>query len=652
MLQTRPGWRLSLAAGLTYCLTASASLGQDWSSWGNGLRFERFAPQTQINRESVRLLAPVWKYTLAQKGNWEITPIVVKGTLYFQDMEGNAVALDPETGKEIWRFSSHQRGRMRAVSYWPGDKRLGPRIVMAVSDRIYALDAQTGKPSLGFGGRDGFIDVRAGFAQPQQRYAITSPPTIYKNLLITGPATQEFGSYGPPGDPRAYDVITGKLVWRFHAIPQPGEKNFGTWGEGWKGRSGPSAWGMISVDEKTGLAFLPIGNPADSYVGVDRPGDNLYANSVVAVEAATGRYRWHFQLVHHDLFDYDTAAAPALVDLTMKGRKVPALVEVSKQGLMFILDRRTGKPVFGVSERPVPQSTVPGEKTSPTQPFPIKPPPLSRMGMTREDITTLTPDSSRFCREQWDRLGLQDTAPFAPPRLNAPNIFLPGNVGGLGGVWGGVSIDPRTNTIFVNSNNLPAYSYIVPASPNDPMSAGGYRVDKAYTKLMDQYGMPCLQPPWAELIAVNGNTGKIVWRTPLGDAENYGELGQNKGALNLGGSLATAGGLLFIGGTGLGFGGAVNDSPMFRAYDSSNGKLVWSVRLSSPAESSPMSFVGKSGRQYIVVAESGSPRTSSETALIAFALPKAGEVPVDLSPAPYPIPFTVKTVTRPQLGGE
>src|SRR4029079_14915108 len=299
----------------------------------------RFAPADQINTGNVAQLKPVWKYTIAQKGYWEITPIVVNGTMYVEDMEGNAIALDPESGRALWRFASGQRGRMRALSYWPGDGTHGPRLIMGANDRIYALDPVTHPPAARFGGAKGYIDIREGFAAPQVRYAVTSPPAIYQNLIITGPATQEFGAHGPPGDPRSYDVITGQLVWRFHIVPRPGERNAGTWGEdGWKDRSGPSAWGGMSLHEKTGTVFIPTGNPADSFVGIDRPGDNLYANSVLALDAATGAYRWHFQLVHHDLSDFDVAAAPSLLDLTVEGRKVKALVAVGKHGLMFILD--------------------------------------------------------------------------------------------------------------------------------------------------------------------------------------------------------------------------------------------------------------------------------------------------------------------------
>lgn len=625
-----------LAAILLAAPVAMADGIHDWPSWGNGLSSDHFAPADQITPANVAGLKPVWKFVIAQKGAWEVTPLVVDGVMYVQDMQGTAYALDPETGREIWRHATGLRGKMRALAFWRGDAGHGPRVIMAVRDRIYALDAASGRPSAGFGGEKGYIDIRDGFAGPRDRYGLSSPPTVYRNLLITGPSTQEFGAHGPPGDPRAYDAVTGRLVWRFHTVPRPGERNFGTWGDGWKNRSGPSAWGMVSVDEKTGLVFVPTGNPADSFIGVDRPGDNLYANSIIALDAMTGAYRWHFQTVHHDLFDYDNATAPALVDLVVKGRKVPALVAVTKQGLIFILDRRTGQPVFGVEERPVPASTLPGEKASPTQPFPIKPPPLVKMGMTRADITTITSEAHDFCAAEWDRLGLRDTAPFTPPRLGGPNLFVPGNTGGLGGAWGGASVNPKTGTIFVNTNNLPAYSYIVKADANDPLAAGPYKVDKAYTKLLDPRGLPCLQPPYAEMVAIDGNSGDILWRRPLGSAEVYGDIGKDTGSPNLGGSLATGGGLVFIGATGLGYLGAAVDQPVLRAYDASDGRQVWSARLSSPAEANPMSFVGRSGRQYVVVASSGAPRAQAETALIAFALPRPGEQIVDLKPAPLP----------------
>lgn len=610
---------------------------REWRNWANGPGAPNFSAADQINGSNVGQLRPVWEYRLPQRGGWELTPIVVGGVLYGLDMQGNAFALDPETGKEIWKFATGIKGNNRSVSYWAGDANNRPRIVVAVIDRIYALDAETGKPAAGFGGAAGFIDIRDGFTPKGPSYRITSPVTIYKNLLIHGVSTQEFGSKGPPGDPRAYDAVTGKLVWRFDIVPKAGQKNFGTWGPGGeKDRSGPSTWGIFTVDAETGTLFIPVGQPADNYVGIDRPGDNLYSDSVLALDAATGRYKWHFQTVHHDLWDFDLSAPPSLIDLNVKGRKVPALVQATKMGLMFILDRRTGKPVFGVEERPVPQSMIPGEVTSPTQPFPIKPAPLARLGITVNDLSTITPETHAYCTAQWHRLGLQGGPMYTPPSLAGPLVYSPANAGGAGGVWGGVSINPNTNTIFVNVGHLVSYVR-VEADDGGPSKArgastGGYRTEDAFTKFVDQNGMPCIQPPWGEMVAINGNTGDILWKTPLGKSEPYGELGEHTGMLNYGGSLATAGGLVFIGGITMACSQCKYDEPVIRAFDQKTGREVWSARLSAGTKSNLMTYVGKSGRQYLIVTTGGRPDT--DIAMVAFAIPRPGEKPIDVRPAP------------------
>ena len=263
---------LALLAGLM----TTARADTEWQGWGNSLRFDRYSPATQINTATVKDLKPIWQMVLPQRGAWEVTPIVVGGVMYLLDLQGTAYALDPETGHEIWRFASGVKAKNRGVSYWAGDAAHKPRIYLPVSDRIYALDAATGAQIAGFGGAQGYIDIREGFADRRAPYRLSSPPTIYKGLLITGPATAEFGSKGPPGDPRAYDVISGKLKWRFHIVPRPGEPNAGSWGkDGWKDRQGPGTWGLFSLDEKTGLVFIPVAQPGDNYTGIDRPGDNL-----------------------------------------------------------------------------------------------------------------------------------------------------------------------------------------------------------------------------------------------------------------------------------------------------------------------------------------------------------------------------------------
>jgi glucose dehydrogenase len=611
-----------------------------WTSWGNGGRVNNYSPADQINAANINQVIPVWERRLTgQRGGWENTPLVVGGLLYGLDLQGRVFALDPETGKEAWAFATGLRGTNRSVSYWPGDAGHKPRILVAITDRIYALDPETGAPVAGFGGPQGYLSIREGFAPAGVAYGMTSPPTIYKNLMITGAATQEFGSKGPPADPRAYDVVTGKLVWRFNIVPQPGQPNFGGFGEaGWRGRSGPSTWGVFSVDEETGSVFIPVGQPADNYVGIDRPGDNLYSDSVLALDAATGKYRWHYQVVHHDLWDFDLAAPPVLVDLNVKGKRVPALVEATKQGMIFILDRRTGKPVFGVEERPVPASTIPGEQVSPTQPFPIKPPPLVRHSFDRSDITTITPEANRYCTDTWNRMGFKPASIYTPPAAGVPLVYTPANAGGAGGVWGGVSVDPRSNTLFVNVSQVASYVLV---TPDDGKKQGGgpptagYRTEDAFTKFMDPNGFPCIQPPWGEMIAINGNTGDILWRSPLGKAEVYGDLGAHTGMLSYGGTLATGGGLVFVGGTNMACSQCKYDDPVVRAYDARTGMQVWSGRLPASSKSNLMTFVGKSGRQYIVATSSGRPGV--DPTMVAFALPRPGEKPVDIRPAtPWP----------------
>jgi quinoprotein glucose dehydrogenase len=480
-----------------------------------------------------------------------------------------------------------------------------------------ALDARTGKPAASFGD-NGVVDLRNGVADQFPKtapYAVTSPPAIYKDLVIVGPSTQENGSQGPSGDPRAFDVRTGKLVWRFHTVPRPGEPGADTWPpDAWKDRAGPSLWGPITLDTARGVVFLPVGNPADSLYGGDRIGANLYANSVVALNAATGRLLWHYQIVHHDIFDYDVDAPPALVEVRRNGKTIPAVAEITKMALLFILDAATGKPVFGAEERPVPPSNVPGEAAWPTQPFPVKPPPLARNSIGREEITKRTPEAERYCLDQLEHL--VNRGPYTPFGLENALRF-PGTMGG--GNWGGVSFDPKLGYIFVNTSNLGGTGKMGPAPEG---AALPFRPISGYNRWVDQQAYPCQQPPWGELSAVDTATGDIAWRVPLGSYDELEKQGRrNWGTPNLGGSIATAGGLVFI--------GATLDA-RFRAFDSRNGAELWSTKLDAAALSVPITYQGADGRQYVVIAAGGPGRfrsidpTKSDGAdsLIAFALPK------------------------------
>ncbi len=590
---------------------------QDWPAYGRDPGGTRYSPLDQINTGNVNLLQRAWVYHTGEHGRaFEITPIVVDGTLYFATQNQKIVALEADTGREIWKFDPHSNAReIRGVAYWPGQESTAPRILFGTGDgRLMALEARTGRPAAGFGD-NGVVNLKAGITDkfPQAAYAVTSPPTIYRRVVIVGPSTQEGPSLGPSGDPRAYDVRTGKLLWRFHTVPQPGEPGNQTWGAGgWKDRSGPSQWGPATIDTERGMVFLPIGNPADSFYGADRKGTNLYANCVVALDALSGKLLWYYQLVHHDIWDYDVAAPPALVEVKRGGRTIPAVAETTKMGLLFILDRLTGQPVFGAVERPVPRSDTPGEESWPTQPFPLKPPPLSRMSLTKDEITTRTPEAHRFCEEWFSRL--RQEGPYTPFGTT-PSLLFPGTMGG--GNWGGVSFDPKLGYTFVNTSSLGGTGRMVPANPGAPMA---WRNDGGYQRFIDPDGYPCQQPPWGELTAVNAS-GDIAWRVPLGSYDELEAQGfRHAGTPNMGGSIATAGGLVFI--------GATTDSK-FRAFDSRTGRELWMAQLDATADTIPVTYQGRDGRQYVVIAAGGTNRfrmlagTADEIAdaLIAFALP-------------------------------
>ena len=576
-----------------------------------------YSPLAEITPQNISRLSRAWTYHTHEKGRqFETTPLLAGGLLFFTSQSSRVIALEPETGREIWAFDPHLSHPVenRGISYWAGDREHAPRLFLSTGDgTLLAINTKTGELEKDFGD-NGVIHLRAGIADefPKAQYKFSSPPAIYKNLVIVAPSTQENGSRGPSGDPRAFDARTGKPVWRFHTVPQPNEPNNQTWGPGgWKDRAGPSLWGEITVDPVNDLVFLPVGNPTDSFYGADRKGEDLYANSVVALDASTGKLRWYYQLVHHDIFDYDVTGPPALIEVKKSGRRILGIAEITKMGLLFILDRRTGQPIFGVEERPVPASDVPGEQAWPTQPFPIKPPPLARTSMQRDEITKRTPAAERYCLEQYDRY--QHGELYTPFGLK-PTLVFPGAMGG--GNWGGVSFDPKLAYIFVNTSNMGGIGHMIPAPAG---SLAPYRNESAYARFLDQDQYPCQQPPWGELSAVNANTGDIAWRVSLGSFEELSsEPYRHGGSPNVGGSLATAGGVLFI--------GATNDS-YFRAFESRTGKELWSTKLEAVANASPMTFQGRNGHQYVVIAAGGPAHLrnvgnslNSADSLVAFSL--------------------------------
>ena len=392
----------------------------DWPVYGHDQSGQRYSPLAKINVRNVSKLHMAWQYGIDPGGidldaatraltSTEAVPIVVGGILYAPTVHHSIVALEPETGKEIWKFDLAKAGApLRGVTYWQGDGQAPPQILAGTSDgRLIAINAKTGKLVPGFG-NEGTVDLRAGVTDkfPAAPYHMSSPGVIYRNLIVTGAQGKEDDPDGPAMDVRAWDLHTGKLVWTFHTIPHPGEPGYETWPkDNWVTAGSPANWGAATLDAQRGLIFLPIGQPAAQYYGGARHGQNLYSSSIVALEAATGKLRWSFQLTHHDLWDYDAEAAPSLMDVVRDGKKIPVVVAVSKPGLMFFLDRETGKSIYPVEERPVPQTDVPGEETWPTQPFPLKPAPLARQGIKPDEIFTGEPEHEKFCRDLAAKIG-------------------------------------------------------------------------------------------------------------------------------------------------------------------------------------------------------------------------------------------------------
>jgi glucose dehydrogenase len=625
--------RVGLFASL-FAISLSAYGQQDWPMFGHDDGSTRFSPLDQINTQNVQQLQPAWTYRLnreraasstagavghggGRRGS-EAVPIVANGLMYMATPYRTVVALNPETGAEAWSYKlDAERASTRGVSYWPGDKNSSPTIFFATSSGLLiALDAATGKPQRGFAA-NGILNLKTPDVmngKPDARYDLTSPPAVYKNLLITGAQVQETPELGASGDTRAWNARTGKMVWRFHQVPHPGETGNDTWPpNAWKDRSGANVWGLMTIDRKLGLLFLPIGGASFDFYGGDRKGNNLFGNSLVALHVSTGKLAWYFQTVHHDIQDYDLQSAPVLVDAKQGGRTVPAVAVIGKAGLLYILDRKSGKPVFGVEERPIPQSPVPGEHSSPTQPFPVKPQPLGRMSFSPDDLATLTPELTAACKAILATDGgMTYGGPFTPLG-NKLTIIFPGTIGVTN--WQGMSYNPKLGYLFVNTMDLGDVGQIEPAAGEDPpyqrTSPWG-----AYARFWyNEKFYPCQAPPWGQLWAINANTGDVAWKIPFGTVPELEEKGiHGTGAPNYGGSIASAGGLVFI--------AAANDQ-IFRAYDAASGKEVWHFKLPTGSYTVPVTYLGKNGKQYVTLVATGASyydRTAGDS-VIAFALP-------------------------------
>jgi quinoprotein glucose dehydrogenase len=644
------------SAGALVSLAACAGVAQepedsDWPAYGRTSLGDRHSPLTEITPENVARLEVAWRYSTGEaeieteeNTIFEATPIVVDGLLHAITPLGKVFALDPTTGADVWAHDfAVDRGAgfgdfaSRGVSFWrddaaTADASCAARIFAGVIDgRLAALDARTGELCADFGA-NGVVDLKAdlrngpGAERNPFEHELTSPPAVIGGLVVVGSAVADNGRIdAASGEVRAYDARTGVLVWSWDPIPQdPSDPAYASWGGAQElGVGGANAWSVIAADPDRGLVFVPTSSPSVDYWGGHRPGDDRYANSIVALRAATGEVVWHFQTVHHDLWDYDNAAPPALVTIEREGRARDVVLQATKTGQLFVLDRDTGEPVFPVEERPVPPSDVPGEAASPTQPFNTVLPPLSPQ--TLAGPWGATPESEAACRAQLARLRYQ--GPFTPPSLQGA-LVLPGNVGGVN--WGGVSFDPERMIAVAPVNALAAVITLIPREAfTRDLAATGSRLlsEEAAMRgspyvLRRQYfitddGDLCSPPPHGALVAVDLRDGRLAWSVPLGTNEGLSlpVSDRTEGYINLGGAITTAGGLTFIGATPDGW---------FRAFETATGRELWRAKLPAGARSTPMTYRGADGRQYVVIAAGGDGGElfGRGDELTAFALPR------------------------------
>ena len=636
-------------------LVAAAPPTADWPVTEGAAGGGRFSALTDITRENVKQLRVAWSYRHGDffegsfplernRGSaFESTPIVVDGRMFFTTPRNRVIALDPETGRELWTYDpALERGRAyanmwinRGVAYWRDPNAQGAcaaRVFLATLDaRLIALDAATGKPCAAFGAK-GTVDLLAGIAPVYDAWEFnsTSPGTVIGDVIVVGSSIADtLRPDAPPGDVRAFDVRTGALRWTFHTIPHAGESGRETWESGTRLTGAVNVWSTITADLKRGLLFLPVSTPSPDFFGGDRLGDNLYSDSVVALDAKTGARRWHFQTVHHDLWDYDLAAPPVLVTLERNGQPVDAVVQPTKHGFLFVLDRETGVPVFPVNEVPAPASDLPGERASLTQPIPSAPPPLVPQLLGEHDLYAPNPAHLTACRERLAEL--RNDGLFTPPSTRG-SVLYPYTAGGAN--WSGATWDPTRQRLFVPVNNL---VHVVRLDEVAERATGGgadvkplrgvnlrnalwlltghgtgerYRLHQLTGRtLLEHDGVPCNKPPWGMLVAVDLAGGTIAWRASTSASD------EDLGRTSFGPALATASGLVFHGGS---------QFPALRVHDAESGARLATFRLPAGLHAGPITYkLRAGGKQFLVVAPGGHIGVGSPLGdhVIAYTLP-------------------------------
>jgi quinoprotein glucose dehydrogenase len=652
---TRTACLVALSASVVPAAAGAQEIG--WEANGRDIQGTRYLPAREITRANVHRLESAWTYRTGEadaifatekETSFESTPLVVDGTMYVGTPLGRVIALDPATGRERWVYDpkiardvEYGDFASRGVSSWldtgaPAARACRRRIFAATAQsQLVALDARDGKPCAGFG-RDGMVDLTQGLRIPPFEpgaYSMTSPPVVVNGLVVTGSSVADNTRPDlPSGEVRAWDARTGALRWSWDPVPQsPADPAYREWRGAMAHKTGAAnAWSVLSADPERGLVYVPTGSAAPDYYGALRLGDNRYANSIVALHTATGKVAWAFQTVHHDLWDYDNASPPALVTVTRNDRRLPVVLQATKSGMLFVLDRETGMPVYAVEERPVPVSDIPLEEAARTQPFTAITPPLSPHRFTVDDVWATNDADRDACRAAI--AGLRNEGIFTPPSVKG-TLVLPSNIGGAH--WGGVAVDPERQIAVVPVNRIAAMVQLIPrqgfdlkrARKDDERLGHDYEYNMMHGTpyvmrrrvLLSPSGLPCTPPPFGTLVAIDLKTGGRLWESPLGSVaglvgpEMAAKLAPDWGSPNLGGPIVTAGGVVFI---------AATLDRALHAFDVETGRELWRGALPASGKATPMSYRLASGEQYVVVTAGGGEVWGKGDHVVAFRLPR------------------------------
>jgi glucose dehydrogenase len=585
---------------LCFALCASVNLFAQshltWSDYAGSPDAAQYSALKQIHCGNVARLKIAWTYPTEDANRYSFSPLAVDGVIYVLARNNAVVALNAANGREIWRHEADPDTKIitnRGINYWESKDRSDRRLLFASNHMLQAIDARNGKTVESFG-TAGRVNLKEGLGRDPQTISLVqsmTPGRVFEDLLILGSATNQ-GWGSAPGDIRAFDVRTGEVRWTFHTIPHEGEFGYDTWPkDAWKSVGGANAWSELTLDEKRGVVYIPTASPKYNFYGADRLGANLFGDCLLALDARTGKRLWHFQMVHHDIWDYDDATAPKLLTVQHNGKPVDIVAQVSKQGFVWVFNRVTGESLWPIEERPVPKSDMPGEQAWPTQPFPVKPPPFARQKFTADDLSPYIDNPAEKARLRDEIQSARNEGMFTPPGLRN-TIQMPGNNGGAN--WGGAAADPTNGTLYVVSKDLPCMLKLVP-SPK----AGPNRYESGFGFMSTSAGVSPIAPPWTSMTAYDLNSGTIEWQVPLGRAHR-----------SRCGPVVTAGGLIFAG----------TSDKFVRALDEQTGKVLWEMELPAPIEGIPAVYE-MGGKEYIVFcAAGGNPNPSTNGAYVALAL--------------------------------